>query len=555
MLTYTFKNNKMRSLKFSSKACLFAALIFAQASVKAQVVNNGGTIKIESGGQLKCTGSLTNTTGAITNDGRIEVQGNFTNNGTYLSPGNKDSLVMSGTGNATLNAGDAGFHFLTINKASATDVVTLGSSLLVKTKLDYLSGLLTTDYANHPSHVLTAPATAVFNIAPGREVVGNVKRTGWANGSSVLFNSSQMQIATNGGTAPADITVTMLPQDFGGDPSQAEREVKRKFLLAQNGGNGFTADVRFPYSTNELNNNAEGNLAPWYLNASEWNAVLSTSSRDVANKSVSATGIPAASFAQEWKLADPKYTFNVVAHLRGAWNGSSMNTALNAVLPLSQPYNMAPFNYAGAEAVAAIPSANIVDWVLVEMRKPSSNLPAEATSGTIVGRKAGFLLNNGSVVDLDGVTPIQFDISKQGNSFIVIRHRNHLSVMSNIVPSNTSGSYSNNFSLLTNVYKNPSSASTPLVTLPSSSLYGLWAGDVNKSGSINGTDVSAIKVDITNGHAGYRLTDVNLSNSINGTDVSLVKTSVSAGGDGSVSAKSVKPTVVKTNLPDPIVEQ
>jgi hypothetical protein len=538
----------MRSSRFASKAWLFAALLIAQASIKAQVVNNGGSIKIESGGQLKCTGSLTNTTGAITNDGRIEVQGNFTNNGTYLSPGNKDSLVMSGTGNATLNAGDAGFHFLTINKVSATDVVTLGSSLLVKTKLDYLSGLLTTDYANHPSYVLTAPATAVFNIAPGREIVGTVKRTGWANGSSVLFNSSQMQIATNGGTAPADITVTMLPQDFGGDPSQAEREVKRKFLLAQNGGNGFTADVRFPYSTNELNNNAEGNLAPWYLNASEWNAVLSTSSRDVANKSVSATGIPAASLAQEWKLADPKYTFNVVAHLRSAWNGTSMNTSLNAVLPLSQPYNTAPFNYAGAEAVTTIPSANIVDWVLVELRKPSTGLPGDATSATIIGRKAGFLLKDGTVVDLDGTTPIQFDINKQGNSFLLVRHRNHLGVMSNIVPSNATGTFANDFSLLANVHARGTISNAPLQALPGSTRYGLWAGDANKDGVVNASDIGLIKSQANAVLSGYLFGDVNFDSTVNASDVGLSKVSANAAAS-SHSLRSATVTTTTSHIP------
>ena len=548
MRTNQSNRNKMRSSRFASKAWLFAALLIAQASIKAQVVNNGGSIKIESGGQLKCTGSLTNTTGAITNDGRIEVQGNFTNNGTYLSPGNKDSLVMSGTGNATLNAGDAGFHFLTINKVSATDVVTLGSSLLVKTKLDYLSGLLTTDYANHPSYVLTAPATAVFNIAPGREIVGTVKRTGWANGSSVLFNSSQMQIATNGGTAPADITVTMLPQDFGGDPSQAEREVKRKFLLAQNGGNGFTADVRFPYSTNELNNNAEGNLAPWYLNASEWNAVLSTSSRDVANKSVSATGIPAASLAQEWKLADPKYTFNVVAHLRSAWNGTSMNTSLNAVLPLSQPYNTAPFNYAGAEAVTTIPSANIVDWVLVELRKPSTGLPGDATSATIIGRKAGFLLKDGTVVDLDGTTPIQFDINKQGNSFLLVRHRNHLGVMSNIVPSNATGTFANDFSLLANVHARGTISNAPLQALPGSTRYGLWAGDANKDGVVNASDIGLIKSQANAVLSGYLFGDVNFDSTVNASDVGLSKVSANAAAS-SHSLRSATVTTTTSHIP------
>ena len=116
-----------------------------------------------------------------------------------------------------------------------------------------------------------------------------------------------------------------------------------------------------------------------------------------------------------------------------------MRTTLNSsnLLPLTQPFTSAPFNYAGTESVASIPNANIVDWVLIEHRKPSSGLPGDANTATITGRKAGFLLNNGTVVDLDGVTPIAFNITKQGGAFIVVRHRNHLAIMSNSIPSNS----------------------------------------------------------------------------------------------------------------------
>ena len=59
-----------------------------------------------------------------------------------------------------------------------------------------------------------------------------------------------------------------------------------------------------------------------------------------------------------------------------------MRTTLNSggIIPLSQPYIGAPYNYTGTESVATIPNANIVDWVLIEHRKPSTGLPADATS-------------------------------------------------------------------------------------------------------------------------------------------------------------------------------
>jgi hypothetical protein len=448
---------------------------------------------------------------------------------------------MWGSGNAVLNPGGASFNFLTIRKASNTDMVTLGGSAIVKSRLDYRSGFLTTDYANNPSYMLSAPATAVFNMAPGQEIVGTVKRTGWTNGSSILFNSSQMQVATNGGKAPADITVTMLPQAYGGDPVQTEREVKRKFLLAKNGGSGFTADVRFPYNASELNTNVEANLTPWYLNAFEWNALLTSVSRDAANKSVTATAIPAASFAQEWKLADPRYTFNVVAFLKGGWNNPTglMRTTLNAggKLPLAQPYNSDPYNYSGTESVASIPNANIVDWVLLELRKPATGLAEDAVASTVIGRKAGFLLNNGNIVDLDGMSPLSFDISKQGaGNFVVLRHRNHLAVMSNAMASNPAASFSNDYSLVANVYARQGTSSQPVALLATSGAgstrYGLWPGDVNRNGNIAVSDLALINAAIAGPASGntniYSVRDVNLDRNVTSADVSVTSASVAS---------------------------
>jgi hypothetical protein len=541
MHPYTTNSNKMSNFRFALKVSLLSALLLVQAGVKAQVVNNGGTIRIETGGALICSGSVTNASGTISNDGRIEVQGNFNNAGTYHSSSNRDSLLMLGSGNALLNPGSASFSFLTINKASNSDVVTLGGSAIVKTKLDYLSGTLSTDYANNPSYVLSAPATAVFNMAPGQQIIGTVKRTAWTNGSSILFNAPQLQVTTNGGTAPADISVTMLPQAHGGDPAQEEKEVKRRFLLAQNGGNGFTADVRFPYDASELNTNVEANLTPWYLNASEWNALLTSVSRDAVNRSVTVTEIPAASFAQEWKLADPRYTFNVLAFLKGGWNNptSLMRTALSTggKLPLTQPYNTAPFNYSGTESVTSIPNANVVDWVLLELRKPASGLAEDAGSSTVIGRKAGFLLTNGNIVDLDGTSPLSFDISKQGaGNFVVLRHRNHLAVMSNAMASNLTASFANDFSLLGNVYAKLGATSQPVALLAASGAgstrYGLWPGDVNRNGSITSSDVTPVNTAIAGPASGntniYDIRDVNLDRNITSADVSVTNASVAS---------------------------
>ena len=536
------------------KLTFFISCVFVGVVAQAQLVNNGGTITVQPGAVLFCAGNLTNTSGTITNNGRIEVQGSFSNAGTYNTTTDDDSLILSGGGNVTLSTNGLPVTYLTINKAATDNEVKLGSSIVVTAKLDYLAGTLSTDYTANPSFVLSAPAAAVFTFGAGREIIGKVRRTGWTNGTARVFNSANLQVATNGGTSPADIIVTMLPQAFGGDPAQDEREVKRRFLLEQTGGAGFTADVRFPYSDGELNTNTEANLVPWFLAASEWNAKLTPVTRNAGNNWVAATGVNAASFAQEWKLADPRYTFTVKAFLRGGFSGGAMTTAMNAVLPLSQPYNTAPFNYAGSESVAAIPSAQIVDWVLVELRKPSSGLPGDASSSTITGRKAGFLKSDGTIVDLDGTTPLGFDIAKQGASFITVRHRNHLGVMSNAVPSNTAGTFANDFTALANAYKNPAIPSQPVILLAGGT-YGMWAGDANKSGNLAASDITTIKVAIAGGLSGYQLADVNLSGNLTATDVNLGKLMISQGGQSSSPARVVSDAIKpKSHIPGTITD-
>ncbi len=531
------------------------------AGAKAQLYNNGATITIQNNAYIKVMGDLTNASGTITNDGKIEVQGNYLNSATYTSTGNEDSLIMSGTGTSILTAGGSVINYLTINKTTSTDVVKLGGTATVNTKLDFLSGTFTTDPITNPSYLLSSPVSAVYNFNPGNEIIGKVQRTGWTNGAARMFNQTNMQVTTNSGTAPSSITVTMLPQSGGGDPSQTEREVKRKFLFSQTGGTGFSADIRFPYLTSELNTNVEANIVPWELISSEWNGRLTPVSHDLVNHYVSTTGIPGADLANEWKLADPKYTFNLTAYIKGAWNNPSglMRTILDAnnLLPLSQPYTGAPYNYSGTESVASIPNANIVDWILIEHRKPSSGLPADANASTISGRSAGFLLNNGTVVGLDGVTPIAFDITKQGGAFIVVRHRNHLAIMSNSIPSNVTGDFTNDFSVLTNSYKKPGATSDPTVILAASgigsTLHGMWPGDVNSNGSVTSSDITPVKVAIAGPLSGnsnvYNVRDTNLDMNVTSADVSVANTSIAAFAASSSSKQNGTEKVLTSHVP------
>jgi len=196
---------------------------------------------------------------------------------------------------------------------------------------------------------------------------------------------------------------------------------------------------------------------------------------------------------------------NLLTYLEGAYSGSQMTTKLNigGQIPLSQPYNIAPWNYSGTESVSAIPNSNVVDWVLIELRDATS--AANATISTQIVRKAAFLLKNGSVVDLNGSSILQFPSASYSHKlYAVIWHRNHLGILSANDLTESGGTYSYDFSTaLTQVY-NGGSGYKEIAT----GVCGMVAGDADANGFINTSDHNIWKT--KTGQAGYNTTDYNL---------------------------------------------
>ncbi len=88
------------------------------------------------------------------------------------------------------------------------------------------------------------------------------------------------------------------------------------------------------------------------------------------------------------------------------------------LLPLQQPYSSAPWYYMGTESVTSLPN-NVVDWVLVATRTPA---------GEIIEQTAGFVNNEGFLVDLQGNMGIPVT---NNQTYFSIHHRSHIAVMSN----------------------------------------------------------------------------------------------------------------------------
>ncbi len=202
---------------------------------------------------------------------------------------------------------------------------------------------------------------------------------------------------------------------------------------------------------------------------------------------------------------------NVVVPIKAMLDGPyvtanlQMNDGLRAggLVPAAHPYGGAPWNHPGSETVApavlAVAGTNaIVDWVLVELRASGDNT-------TVVASAAGLLQRDGDVVATNGSLSLTLS-APSGSYYVVLRHRNHLGVMSASPLALTGSSSTVDFTL---------SGTATFGTAARKDVNGmqvLWAGDVSSDGLLqytgNGNDRDPILAKIggtvpTNTTAGY----------------------------------------------------
>ena len=171
--------------------------------------------------------------------------------------------------------------------------------------------------------------------------------------------------------------------------------------------------------------------------------------------------------------------FNIKIMLEGAYEGSdTMNTFLGDLIPDMQPYNVSPYNYGGNEQIT-IAKADIVDWVLVEIR---TGTPDQNVQGTFpIAVIAAIVMNDGEVLNPDG-TNIQYSLSEETDYYLCIRHRNHLDVLSTF-PFQDAPNITYDFTTGVGQAYGPQQLSEV-----STGVFALFAGDFNGDGIIQNTD-------------------------------------------------------------------
>ncbi len=172
------------------------------------------------------------------------------------------------------------------------------------------------------------------------------------------------------------------------------------------------------------------------------------------------------------------------ALLEGAYDSNGdMFTTLNdnSLLSTTQPFNVAPFNYNGTETAdfSDLPPT-VVDWVLVEIRD-------DANTELVVERKAGLLLDDGTLIDIEGNVGINFDNLQEYDSYhVLLRHRNHLALAS-ALPIELPNAVAVDFTDPSYVF-----GGTTQLSQMSDGTYCMVAGDMDSNGVITTSDFNVL---------------------------------------------------------------
>lgn len=183
--------------------------------------------------------------------------------------------------------------------------------------------------------------------------------------------------------------------------------------------------------------------------------------------------------------------------------GGQMSTDLRSsgYIPTVSPYPQ------DARGVGSIP-IGITDWVLIEFRK-GPTAPA-------VGYRSALLRNDGRIVTDDGVKT-ELDVAVAPDQYyVIIRHRNHLPVMS-ANPVTLGAVTSTLYDFTTSSSQGYGNGAMKAVGIGT---YAMFSGDVNSSGIITAADANLVFESVN--ASGYHARDANLSGIVTAADANMV---------------------------------
>ncbi len=191
----------------------------------------------------------------------------------------------------------------------------------------------------------------------------------------------------------------------------------------------------------------------------------------------------------------------------------SDNLSVSGLIPTIEPYTALGFTQIGGggetidPTILNVQGANaIVDWILLELRDP-------VDLNVIIATRTALLQADGDIVDIDGVSQVLFNDVLDGSYYVLVRHRNHLSVM-------TPGALQMQQSTASLHDFTTGSAYGVLLGDAQKHLgggnYALWGADYDQTGNIDASDRSIVWN--TRNQTGYTSEDVNFDGVCNASE-------------------------------------
>ena len=429
--------------------------------VSAQLVNQGGTITIQSGATLVVESDITNTTGSIVNNGIIEVKGDITSEAAALFTSAVDSkLKFSGTTPSTIN-------FMASTILSDVEMAKTAEDLTLASDLDIDGDLTFTEDDNQiilgANNLVLSATSAADNVAVTNSFIvtdgaGVVTKEGLSTAFKFPVGAaidSQNDITLAEGGTVDDISVRVLTDAYDAPVTQTEAMVDDvvsatwEITEAVIGGSDLIAAPSWA-AADETTTFDNTDAAVFQFNGTDYTALATTGAATTVDGISSVTNVGLVLNDTDYVIIGDSGLLRAFLAakiiLQGPYQASQdlMRDQLRtkSLIPLEEPYSdMAAFTHVsggGGETVDALEDFDyeadgddIVDWVFLEIRD---------SADAVVSTRSALLQRDGDIIDIDGSnSAVSFEGITLDNYTIVVRHRNHLGVKSSGIVSMSPG--------------------------------------------------------------------------------------------------------------------
>tara|TARA_B100000497_G_scaffold71327_1_gene80106 strand:+ start:48 stop:1739 length:1692 start_codon:yes stop_codon:yes gene_type:complete len=429
--------------------------------VSAQLVNQGGTITIQSGATLVVESDITNTTGSIVNNGIIEVKGDITSEAAASFTSAVDSkLKFSGTTPSTIN-------FMASTILSDVEMAKTAEDLTLASDLDIDGDLTFTEDDNQiilgANNLVLSATSAADNVAVTNSFIvtdgaGVVTKEGLSTAFKFPVGAaidSQNDITLAEGGTVDDISVRVLTDAYDAPVTQTDAMVDDvvsatwEIAEAVTGGSDLIAAPSWA-AADETTTFDNTDAAVFQFNGTDYTALATTGAATTVDGISSVTNVGLVLDDTDYVIIGDSGLLRAFLAakiiLQGPYQASQdlMRDQLRtkSLIPLEEPYSdMAAFTHVsggGGETVDALEDFDyvadgddIVDWVFLEIRD---------SADAVVSTRSALLQRDGDIIDIDGSnSAVSFEGITLDNYTIVVRHRNHLGVKSSGIVSMSPG--------------------------------------------------------------------------------------------------------------------